>query len=131
MTSQLAAAAVRRWPVIAVVALGAAVVVYLFAVCTETGQKLENAALRGADQASSRDAAQASHASNHRSPTTPSESLRPERTTATRCGAGERAADRMAAGSVAANPRAIDPAARDRRSVVSPIADRAYGFVIV
>lgn len=64
MNSQLPSTAARRWLVIAAVAFGAAVAVYLLAVCTETGQRLENAALRGADEASSRDAAQASHALN-------------------------------------------------------------------
>lgn len=64
MTSQLPATVARRWLITAAVALGVAVAVYLLAVCTETGQQLENAALRGADEAGSRDARQASHALN-------------------------------------------------------------------
>ncbi|MCE6995421.1 phosphatase PAP2 family protein [Saccharothrix sp. S26] len=40
----------RRWAVIAVAAFGVAVLVYVLAVWTVTGQALENAALRGADQ---------------------------------------------------------------------------------
>lgn len=40
----------RRWPVIAAAASGVAVLVYVLAVWTATGQALENAALRGADQ---------------------------------------------------------------------------------
>ncbi|MCE7001166.1 phosphatase PAP2 family protein [Saccharothrix sp. S26] len=49
----------RRWAVIAVAASGVAVLVYVLAVWTVTGQALENAALRGADQV---DAAQAGEA---------------------------------------------------------------------
>lgn len=64
MTSQFPPAVARRWLVIASVALGFVVAVYLLAVCTETGQRLENTALRGADEAGARDAAQASHALN-------------------------------------------------------------------
>ncbi|WP_327141333.1 phosphatase PAP2 family protein [Nocardia sp. NBC_01327] len=50
----------RRWPVLAGLGVSIAVVVYLLAVRTADGQALENAALRGADQASDRDTAQAS-----------------------------------------------------------------------
>ncbi|WP_115944679.1 phosphatase PAP2 family protein [Amycolatopsis thermalba] len=49
----------RRWLVIAGVAAAVAVAVYLLAVCTATGQALENAALRGADQADAAESAQA------------------------------------------------------------------------
>ncbi|MFC6093006.1 phosphatase PAP2 family protein [Saccharothrix lopnurensis] len=49
----------RRWAVIAVAASGVAALVYVLAVWTVEGQELENAALRGADQA---DAAQAGEA---------------------------------------------------------------------
>ncbi|WP_410872714.1 phosphatase PAP2 family protein [Nocardia sp. A7] len=51
----------RRWPGIAVIAVAVATATYLLAVRTGTGQAIENAALRGADQASARDANQASH----------------------------------------------------------------------
>ncbi|MFC5057015.1 phosphatase PAP2 family protein [Saccharothrix xinjiangensis] len=49
----------RRWEVIAVAASGVAALVYVLTVWTTTGQELENAALRGADQV---DAAQAGEA---------------------------------------------------------------------
>ncbi|MFI8977358.1 phosphatase PAP2 family protein [Nocardia asteroides] len=49
----------RRWPLLAVTGVVAATVVYLTAVRTGAGQTVENAALRGADQASARDAHQA------------------------------------------------------------------------
>ncbi|MFF5989963.1 phosphatase PAP2 family protein [Prauserella flavalba] len=45
----------RRWLVVAAVSVLVAVVVYLLAVHTTTGQLLENAALRGADQAGTGD----------------------------------------------------------------------------
>ncbi|SEF38207.1 PAP2 superfamily protein [Amycolatopsis pretoriensis] len=47
----------RRWLVVAVVCAVAVVAVYLLAVWTVPGQELENAALRGADQAAARDQA--------------------------------------------------------------------------
>ncbi|ROP41935.1 phosphatase PAP2 family protein [Saccharothrix texasensis] len=49
----------RRWAVIAVAAFGVAALVYVLAVWTATGQALENAALRGADQVDSAEAGEA------------------------------------------------------------------------
>ncbi|MFE3542775.1 phosphatase PAP2 family protein [Nocardia sp. NPDC059177] len=49
----------RRWPLLAAASAAGAVAVYLAAVLTSTGQALENAALRGADQAGARDEARA------------------------------------------------------------------------
>ncbi|MFI9011439.1 phosphatase PAP2 family protein [Actinosynnema sp. NPDC053489] len=46
----VARVAVRRWQVIAAVAVAVAALVYVLAVWTTAGQDLENAALRGADQ---------------------------------------------------------------------------------
>ncbi|MBK1789381.1 phosphatase PAP2 family protein [Prauserella cavernicola] len=54
-TVDLTAATVRRWQVLAGLSALVAVAVYVLAVLTETGQRLENAALRGADEAGSRD----------------------------------------------------------------------------
>lgn len=51
--------ATRRWLVIAAVSVTVAVAVYLLAVWTRSGQQLENAALRGADQAGDRDSVEA------------------------------------------------------------------------
>lgn len=50
-TVDMAGVPVRRWWILAAASALLAVVVYLFAVQTATGQALENAALRGADQA--------------------------------------------------------------------------------
>ncbi|MFD3706589.1 phosphatase PAP2 family protein [Nocardia sp. NPDC058658] len=50
----------RRWPIIAVLGVVVATATYLLAVRTGDGQAIENAALRGADQASERDANAAS-----------------------------------------------------------------------
>lgn len=47
--------ATRRWLVVAGICIVVAIAVYVLAVLTPTGQSLENAALRGADQAGSRD----------------------------------------------------------------------------
>lgn len=52
---ELSGGAVRRWQAVAVVSALAAVAVYVLAVLTETGQTLENAALRGADEANAGD----------------------------------------------------------------------------
>ncbi|MFD3509755.1 phosphatase PAP2 family protein [Nocardia sp. NPDC058666] len=60
MTAVEAAVPVRRWPLLALAATVIAVLTYLLAVWTTTGQALENAALRGADQAATRDATSAS-----------------------------------------------------------------------
>lgn len=49
-----------RWPIIAGIGVVVAAAAYLLAVRTGTGQAIENAALRGADQASERDANRAS-----------------------------------------------------------------------
>lgn len=46
---------VRRWQLVGVAGFVAAAAVYLLAVLTPTGQRLENAALRGADQAGAQD----------------------------------------------------------------------------
>ncbi|MBF6238339.1 phosphatase PAP2 family protein [Nocardia otitidiscaviarum] len=56
-----AAVPLRRWPWIAAAGALVAVATYVLAVRTADGQALENAALRGADQAAARDATQASH----------------------------------------------------------------------
>ncbi|WP_328457318.1 phosphatase PAP2 family protein [Amycolatopsis sp. NBC_00438] len=45
----------RRWLIVAAACLVALILVYVLAVLTVTGQELENAALRGADQAAARD----------------------------------------------------------------------------
>ncbi|MFJ1767202.1 phosphatase PAP2 family protein [Amycolatopsis sp. NPDC088138] len=45
----------RRWLIVAVACLAVLVLVYVLAVWTVSGQELENAALRGADQAAARD----------------------------------------------------------------------------
>ncbi|MEA5366791.1 phosphatase PAP2 family protein [Amycolatopsis sp., V23-08] len=47
----------RRWLIVAVTCLAVLVLVYVLAVWTVPGQELENAALRGADQAAARDQA--------------------------------------------------------------------------
>lgn len=54
-TFDLAGVSKRRWPIVAGVSVLVAVAVYVLAVQTATGQALENAALRGADQASAGD----------------------------------------------------------------------------
>ncbi|WP_236808828.1 phosphatase PAP2 family protein [Amycolatopsis albispora] len=53
---------VRRWAVVAAVSVLVAVAVYLLAVWTTTGQVLENAALRGADEADPGERDAADHA---------------------------------------------------------------------
>lgn len=53
---------IRRWLIVAGVSAVVAVAVYALAVLTATGQTLENAALRGADQASAGDQSAADHA---------------------------------------------------------------------
>lgn len=53
---------IRRWLIVAGVSAVVAVAVYALAVLTATGQTLENAALRGADQASDGDQSAADHA---------------------------------------------------------------------
>ncbi|TWP47587.1 phosphatase PAP2 family protein [Lentzea tibetensis] len=52
----------RRWLVIAIAAAAVAVLVYVLAVWTTAGQQLENAALRGADEANAGESGQAWHA---------------------------------------------------------------------
>ncbi|UFS96986.1 phosphatase PAP2 family protein [Nocardia huaxiensis] len=56
-----AAIPLRRWPLIVAASALVVVATYLLAVRTADGQALENAALRGADQAAARDATQANH----------------------------------------------------------------------